>query len=307
MDQAGFISHVDMAIADLIWGCIRDGSAATTLLSSQEQISFSSPKTSTTKGNKKLTIFLYNITEETVAKNISPPEDGPRKITSTRSFALHYLVTPFTGNEKDDHMLLEKIIEMFLSQPLIGIANAQNNITVAAKIDSLSLDDLSRLWMALDAPFRLSVSLTVSPTSEPQFSPNTQVTVVNAAPEEATVDSNNLTQLYQAVLKTFTEQSSGWRNRNMVVKQWVFQDFQKNTGMTVEEMQNMFNSLGNKLSRGESTEQSVTPLNQLAGYYQHQLEELKGLNKISHKQTENIETITAWIKDIKALAEALSS
>ena len=26
------------------------------------------------------------------------------------------------------------------------------------------------------------------------------------------------TQLYQTVLKTFTEQSTGWRNRNMVVK-----------------------------------------------------------------------------------------
>ena len=34
----------------------------------------------------------------------------------------------------------------------------------------------------------------------------------------------------------------------MVVKQWVFQDFQKNTGMTVEEMQSMLNSLGDKLS-----------------------------------------------------------
>jgi hypothetical protein len=307
MDQTGFISHVDTALADLIWGCIKDDSAATTMLSSQEQISFSSPKTASTKGNKKLTIFLYNITEETVAKNMSPPEDGTRKIKSTSSFALHYLVTPFTGNEKDDHVLLEKIIEMFLAQPLIGIANAQNNITVAAKMDSFSLDDLSRLWMALDAPLRLSVSLTVSSASESRFSSNVQVTAVDAAPQKATVDSNNVTQLYQAVLKTFTEQSAGWRNRNMVVKQWVFQDFQKNTGLTVEEMQNMFNSLGDKLSRGESTEQSIRPLNQLAGYYQHQLDELKGLNKISHKQTENIETITAWIKDIKALAEALSS
>jgi len=31
------------------------------------------------------------------------------------------------------------------------------------------------------------------------------------------------------------------------------------------------------------------------------------LQKISHKQTENIETITAWIKDVKALVEALTT
>jgi len=68
----------------------------------------------------------------------------------------------------------------------------------------------------------------------------------------------------------------------------------------------MLGSLGEKLENGESATQFIKPLNQLAEFYQHQLDELKGMNKISHRQTENIEIITTWINDVKALVETLS-
>ena len=101
---------------------------------------------------------------------------------------------------------------------------------------------------------------------------------------------NHNTQLYKAVLRAFTEQISGWRNRNMFIKQWTLQDFQKTTSMTVEETQSILNRLGDKLDHRESTTEFIKPLNQLTAYYQHQLDELKGLHKLTHKQTENIET-----------------
>ena len=303
MDHTSFISQVDRALADLIFGCIQNDSTTKAMISNQEQISFSSPKTTPTRGNKKLSIFLYNITQETSLKNLPPFENESRQLKSATSFALHYFVTPFAENEKDDHTLIEKIIQMFLAKPLINITDAESNIEVAVKIDSLSLDELNGLWMALDAPLRLSVSLTVFSAS--LNNPQAQITDVAVASQTPAFDTNRVAQLYQVVLKTFTEQSTGWRNRNMVVKQWVLQDFQKNSGMTVEEMQNTLNSLGGKLEHHESTDQYIKTLNQLAGYYQHQLDEMKGLHKISHKQTENIETITVWIRDIKSLMEAL--
>lgn len=306
MGQKGFISDADKALANLIWNSLQNESAAEKIISSQEQISFSSPKNASIRGNRKLSIFLYNITEESVLKNVPPQGDDTSKLVFGVPFALHYLVTPFTGNEKDDHALLEIIIQMFLANPLIDVVDAGNTVEASVKIDSLSLDELTRLWLALDTPLRLSVSLTIS-SAEPLQHLQTQTTDAPVALKNLSLGTNHVTQIYQAVLKTFTEQSTGWRNRNMVVKQWVLQDFQKNSGMTVEEMQNMLNSLEGKMGHGESTEQFIKPLNQLAGYYQHQLDELKGLHKISHKQTENIEAITSWIKDIKSLVEALSS
>jgi hypothetical protein len=305
MDQRGFISLVDTALEDVIFRCIKDDFAATAMVSSQELITFSSPKTVSTQENKKLSIFLYNITKRTTERNIPPSEDGSGKITGNLSSDLHYLIIPLSGSEKDHHMVLEKIIQMFLTKPLIEIAYAEKKIEVVVKVDSHSLDELSRLWMALDAPLRLSLSLTIC-ASELLYTLEKKITDATPVPQTPFIDSNHGIKLCQAVRKTFVEQSAGWKKRNMVVKQWMLQDFQKNSSMTVEEMQNMLSSLGEKLERGESATQFIKPLNQLAGFYQHQLDELKGLLKISHKQIENIETITTWINDVKALVETIN-
>jgi hypothetical protein len=289
MGQNSFISTADAALGSLIWNGIEKEPSARNLISSKEQISFSSPKASDAKGTRKLSVFLYNITEETA---------------DHASFALRYLITPFTGNDKDDHALLGKIIHALLASPRIVRTDAENDVEFTVKIDSLSLEELSKLWIALRAPLRLSVSLTVS-SAEPRYDHRAKVTSAPVAPQAPAVDPRRVNQLYQAVLKTFGEQSTGWKSRNMVVKQWLLQDFKKNTDMTVEEMQIMLNNLGDKIEQHGSTAQFIKPLNQLAVYYEHQLNELKGLHKISHRQGENIKTIDAWIKEVKGLAEAL--
>jgi len=306
MGSKAFISDADRALAKFIWKGIENEPALKNIISSQEQISFSFPKAAGTKGNRKLSIFLYNIIEETAARNISSTVNRSGKRTTHESFALHYLVTPFTGNDKDDHTLLEKIIQMTLDTPLIVGADEENNDGLTVKIDSLSLDELSRLWIALGAPLRISVSLTVS-SSKPRYDSQAQATSATGAPQTSSLDTNNLTELYQAVLKTFIEQSDGWRNRNLVVKQWVHQNFEKNTGMTAKEMLDALNDLGDKLEQHGSTGQFIKPLKLLQRYYENQLDQLKGMHKVTHRQAENLETINTWIKDIKTLLEALGS
>jgi hypothetical protein len=306
MSQKAFISNADKALANLIWNGIENESTVKNIISSQEQISFSSPKAINTQRTRKLSIYLYNITEEKAARNMPPTVDDSRKKTNHMTFALRYLVTPSTGNDKDDHALLEKIIHVLLATPPNISSDEENNVELRVKIDSLSLDELSKLWIALGAPFRLSVSLTVF-SAEPQYDAQTQATNLIVAPQTPALDTKHVTQLYQAVLKAFTEQSNGWRNRNVLFKQWVLQDFKKTTDMTVEEMLTTLNNLGDKLEQHGSTTQFIKPLNLLARYYEHQLDQLKGMQKVLHNQRENLETITTWIKDIKALLEALGS
>jgi hypothetical protein len=115
MSQKARIKEADTALLNFIWNCIENDSATQKIIPSQEHISFCSPKTVNTKGTRKLSIFLYNITEEIATKNIPPTVDQSRNSTDRATFALHYLVTPFTGNDRDDHSLLEKIIHMFLA------------------------------------------------------------------------------------------------------------------------------------------------------------------------------------------------
>jgi hypothetical protein len=295
MGQNSFISDADAALASLIWNGIKNEPSARNLISSKEQIWFSSPKDSDPKGARKLSVFLYSITEETA--------DSSRKGTEHASFALRYLVTPFTGNDKDDHALLGKIIQ-FLASPRIAGTDAEREVGFSVKVDSLSLEELTKLWTTLGTPLRLSLSLTVS-SAKADYDRKAEGTSAPAASQTSVADLGRLSQLYQAVLETFTEQSNAWSKRNMAVKQWLLRDFKKNTDITVEEMQTTLNNLGGKLEQRGSTAQFIRPLNLLAGYYEHQLNELKGLHKITHRQGENIEMVSAWIKEVKDLVEAL--
>ena len=232
---------------------------------------------------RKLSIFLYNVTTQP-------------------TFALHYLVTPLTGKDKDNHSLLEAIIHVFSATSTIA------NSGFMVKLDSLSLDELSKLWIALGAPLRVCISLTLSAgESPPQHDSQIQVTTGSAAVHTGEIDTNQAILLYQLVLKTFTEQSSDWKNRNIVVRQWVLQDFKKNTNSSADEMLIELNNLGDKLRRGEPTAQFMKTLNLLAGYYRHQLDELKGMQKVTHKQKENLEMISQWVKDVENLLKFLGS
>jgi len=295
MGQSSFISDADAALASLIWNGIENEPSLRNLISSKEQLWFSSPKAFHAKGARKLSVFLYSITEETA--------DSSRKGTEHASFALHYLVTPFTGNDEDDHVLLGKIIQL-LASPRIAGTDAEREGGFTVKVDSLSLEDLTKLWTMLGTSLRLSVSLTVS-SAKPDYDHKAKETSAPAASQTPVADSRRLSQLYEAVLKTFTEQSNDWGKRNMAVKQWLLRDFKKNTDMTVEEMQTTLKNLGNKIEQQGSTAQFIKPLNLLAEYYEHRLNELKGLHKITHRQGENIEMVSAWIKEVKDLVEVL--
>jgi hypothetical protein len=297
MSQNSFVSDADAALANLIWKIIEDDSTAKKAITSRDEISFSSPKGAGAQ-KRKLSIFLYNINGETA--------DSNGKIECPASFALHYLVTPFTGSDEDDHMLIGKIVQAFSATPTTANSDGTGGAGLKVKVDALSLDQLTKLWSALGAQLRLSVSLTVSP-SNPRLNLQAEATGGPVAPKAQAVDYENALQFYQVVLKTFNEQSDGWKKRNMVVRQWVLQDFKKCTGMTVEEMQMALDSLGGKLEQHLSTDQFIKPLSHLKKYYQHQLDQLTGMQKVSHNQSENLQTLGAWIKDVEALVKTLTA
>jgi len=114
-------------------------------------------------------------------------------------------------------------------------------------------------------------------------------------------------ELYETVLKTFMEQSDGWKKRNLFERQWVSRDFKKNTGLSIDEMQTTVRTLGNTLMGGAPAAELIEPLNKLAAYYAHQKDQLRGFEKNSQKLEENLRIIDGWIKDTKALVQALTS
>lgn len=132
--------------------------------------------------------------------------------------------------------------------------------------------------------------------------------------EEGTKQSETITQtsnkkqlqeLLQPVLKTYTEQIEGWKKRNLFQKQYVFNDFKKETNLSPDEMLNLLNSLGDNIETGAPTARFRDTLNKLYDYYTHQQQVLKGFEKIQKKQAENQGLIEGWKCEIQKLLEAL--
>lgn len=76
--------------------------------------------------------------------------------------------------------------------------------------------------------------------------------------------------------------------------------------MSIDEMRTHLQSIGEKIETQASTSQFMEPLIQLAAYYEHQKEMLKGFEKFSEKQKENLQIIDGWIREVKALIETLN-
>jgi hypothetical protein len=118
-------------------------------------------------------------------------------------------------------------------------------------------------------------------------------------------DARSNREIYQTVLKTYLDHSEGWKKRNLFERQWINRDFKKTTGMSIDEMQTTLTALGNSLKNGASTAEFIDPLNQLAGYYAHQQEQLKGYEKNPQNLQENLKIIEGWERDAKALVATL--
>ncbi len=127
-----------------------------------------------------------------------------------------------------------------------------------------------------------------------------------AKPLLQTAGAKKVNDLYFVVFETFSQQLKDWRKSNMLRKQYIMMDFKKNTEMTPEEMFATLQNLGERIDRGSSTKQFIESLKTLAGFYEHQLDTLKGFEKIQKKRQEGIDLIVQWKKDVEALIETLS-
>jgi NAD(P)-dependent dehydrogenase (short-subunit alcohol dehydrogenase family) len=121
------------------------------------------------------------------------------------------------------------------------------------------------------------------------------------------VENRSLIELHRVVMKTYIEQSEGWKKRNLFERQWVSRDFKKNTGMSTDEMLTTLKSLGDKIKIGSSTAEFNEPLKRLAAYYEHQQEQLKGFEKDPNKLQQNLKVIDGWILDVKQLVQRLTA
>ena len=132
-----------------------------------------------------------------------------------------------------------------------------------------------------------------------------QTTPTKPISEPPAVLNGKPDELYKRVIKTYIEQSAGWKKRNLFERQWMSRDFKKNTGMSIDEMLTALKRIESSLIRKVPLQDSIEVLEKLAAYYEHQQVQLRGFEKDPKKLHENLEIIDGWKMDIKLLLQSM--
>ena len=209
-------------------------------------------------------------------------------------------VAAFMGKTLDELLEMNKNFEISPEAAGVGFAAA---IALASKYhgqETSSIQVLREIGIILGGETEKETELKEEPREE-SIHPATTI-----ATTPTRVNSISKDSLYASILKTYEEQSEGWKKRNLFERQWVARDFKKNTGMSIDEMTGALKVLGENLKNQTPTQGSVETLKLIMAYYEHQQEQLKGFEKNPQKLQENLAAIDGWISTIKALLDALT-
>ncbi len=150
-------------------------------------VSLATPQEMNEKPAEGLSVWLYRIIRDEQRLN-----DPPLRISAGElqppplPVRLHYLITPVTnqqtGDPETEQLILGKVLQLFHSQSVLRGAELQAELSgteteLRVRLESQSLEEITRVWEALEGSYQLSVSYEVSvvnimPESEPeQISP----------------------------------------------------------------------------------------------------------------------------------------
>jgi len=167
MGNYGAVRDVGKALSSLIWNNIKDDNQITSIISSENQITLSSPEDMTP--DKKLSLFLYQITEDSYQKNQEMQVTSPEELKYPPIYLnLFYMVTPNTADYEKDQILIGKVIQIFNDDQILRGPILQGNLVgeeLRLIFCPLSLDELNKIWsvMSKSNSYRLSAYYEVTP------------------------------------------------------------------------------------------------------------------------------------------------
>src|SRR6266540_1985230 len=149
-----------------------------------------------------LSVWLYRVIRDEERLNAPPERIAPNLLRRPPlPVRLHYLVTPITGAQSQigpetEQVILGKVLQSFHDHPTLRGTDLQGDfsgteVELIVRLETLSLEDIARVWDALDASYQLSVSYEVSVVEIASETEPEQVSPVLAAlPEYGVIVSS---------------------------------------------------------------------------------------------------------------------
>lgn len=137
-------------------------------------VSLNTPDEMAEASARGLSLWLYRIVRDSAALNLPPRRAGrDRMRPPPLPIKLHYLVTPvfegLTGVSAPEfeHALLSKVLQHFYDEPTLAGVDlkgglAGQDLELAVRLETLELDDVARVWDALERSYQLCISYEVT-------------------------------------------------------------------------------------------------------------------------------------------------
>jgi hypothetical protein len=164
------LSRVSEELRRVLWAAFEADTQVLADLGSEQSaaIVFSNPTKTAEDSTKRLSIWLYQITENEFLKNQPAPRANGHTVVQEVPLALnlHYLITPFAPTPEGDHRLLGLAMQTLYDNAIIPLRRAVEDVSEELRVIfcRVSLEELTRVWEALREPYRLSVAYTVRVT-----------------------------------------------------------------------------------------------------------------------------------------------
>jgi hypothetical protein len=120
------------------------------------------------KVSNAISLWCYRVSRSADLLNQPEKRIPPNKIKRRPfPFELHYLITPFAAASADEQTLLGRVIQVFNDHTVMRGADIPVSVAgvlppeMRVNFEALTLEEITRVWHALQADYQLSVSYQV--------------------------------------------------------------------------------------------------------------------------------------------------
>ena len=112
---------------------------------------------------EKINLYLYQVLENAFTKNQPPVSiDASTTQLPPLTLRLYYLLTPYASDPRSAHQVLGHAMRVFYDNAIVTGDKMGESLRLATDklaivLLSAKLEDLTRIWNALQTPYRLSV------------------------------------------------------------------------------------------------------------------------------------------------------
>lgn len=152
------VSHT---LRSLIWEAFtQEQDTFNLIVPNEENIVFTNPTETARHPDSRLSLWLYQITENEFLKNQPLTRvNGETERFPPLGLNLFYLLTPFGRTPEDDFLIMGRSLQALYDNAIVTLLNPGDEVAEDLRVvlSRLSLEELTRIWEALREPYRLSV------------------------------------------------------------------------------------------------------------------------------------------------------